>query len=265
MTTHPARATIARLATAAEGGVITLDGAARTLHVDRRAASRRLSSLTRAGWVSRLRRGVYAIRPLDAMPGVELAAEDPWAVAGHVFAPCYVGGWTAAGHWELTEQLFRSTFVVTARHVRKADVTVGGAAFRLAHGSIVGGLKTVWRSGTPVKVSSIERTLVDASRDPSWVGGGRHLVEIFRSAVADDKVSETALRKELELAGTGAALGRIGLLTDRYWPAAISVLRYAVAHRGTGYARFDPGVAGRGRLKRRWGIWTNVSLPETPV
>ena len=262
MPTDSARATIARLASAAEGGIVTLAGAASALHLSRRAATRRLSALVRAGWVSRIRRGVYAIRPLDAMPGVELAVEDAWALAARVFAPCYIGGWTAAGYWELTEQLFRSTFVVTANHVRKSDVVVGRSAFRLARGAMRTGLRTVWRSGAPVKVSGVERTLVDACRDPLWVGGGRHLAEIFLAAIADGKLGEAALLKELHHAGTGAALGRAGLLTERYWPAATSVLKYALAHRGTGYARFDPAVAGRGRLKRRWGVWINVSLPE---
>ncbi len=261
-TTTPARATVAKLATSAEGGLITLDRAAHALHLGKRATTRRLSALARAGWVSRVRRGVYAIRPLDAMPGVDLAAEDAWALAARVFAPCYVGGWTAAGHWELTEQLFRSTFVVTAKHVRKSDIVVGRSAFHLTRGAMPTGLKTVWRNGVPVKVSGVERTLVDACRNPSWVGGGRHLAEIFHAAIMDAKVGEAALLKELREAGTGAALGRIGLLCEGYWPGATSVIKYALGHRGTGYVKLDPAVTGRGRLKRRWGVWINVSLPE---
>lgn len=261
-TTTPTRATIAKLAAASEGGMITLDTAAHALHLHKRAATRRLSALARGGWVSRVRRGVYAIRPLDAMPGVELAAEDAWALAMRVFGPCYIGGWTAAGHWELTEQLFRSTFVVTAKHVRKSDIVIGRSAFRVAHGSIPPGLKTVWRSGAPVKVSGVERTLVDGCRNPSWVGGGRHLAEIFRAAITDGNVGEAALLKELRHAATGAALGRIGVLCERYWPGATSVTKYALAHRGAGYVKFDPAVTGRGRLTRRWGVWINVSLPE---
>jgi predicted transcriptional regulator of viral defense system len=232
------------------------------LAIDRRAASRRLGNLARAGWLSRIRRAVYAVRPLDAMPGVGLAEEDAWALGARLFAPCYVGGWTAAGHWGLTEQLFRSTFIVTAKHVRKSDTIVGRSAFRLGHGEVPGRLKTVWRSGAPVKVSSVERTIVDACGNPAWVGGGRHLAEIFRAAVADGKLSAPHLLAELRHVATGAALGRAGLLTERYWPGAVSVIKYAVANRGAGYVRFDPAVNGRGRLKRRWGLWVNVSLPE---
>ena len=260
--TTPARATVAKLATAAEGGLVTLDTAAHLLHLDKRSASRRLSALRRTGWVSRVRRGVYAIRPLDATPGVELAAEDAWALAARVFAPCYIGGWTAAGHWQLTEQLFRSTFVVAAKHVRKSDIVVGRSAFHLTRSAMPTGLKTVWRNRVPVKVSGVERTLVDACRDPSWVGGGRHLAEIFHAAITDGKLGEAVLLKELREAGTGAALGRIGVLCERYWPGATSVIKHALGHRGTGYAKFDPAVTRRGRLKRRWGVWINVSLPE---
>lgn len=263
MPTASARTTIAKLASAAEGNIVTLDGAAKALGVDRRRASSRLSDLARAGWLSRIRRGVYAVRPLEAMPGVGLADEDAWAVAARVFGPCYVGGWTAAGYWDLTEQLFRSTFVVTGKHVRKSDVTVGRTAFHLARGAMPARLKTVWRTGTPVKVSSVERTIVDACRNPGWVGGGRHLAEIFRTATLDGKLDELSVLKELRDIATGAALGRAGLLAERYWPAAKSLIKYAAGHRGTGYVRFDPKVAGRGRLKRRWGVWVNVSLPDS--
>jgi len=264
MHSSPARVAIAKLAAAAEGGVLTLDAAATALGTDHRATTRRLGALIRAGWISRVRRGVFTIRPLEAAPGVELAEEDSWALAARIFAPCYIGGWTAAGHWNLTEQLFRSTFVITRRPVRRSDVVVGSTAFHLARQmrKSTSGLTTVWRGNAKVNVSGIERTVIDACVNPSWVGGGRHLVEIFRSAVADNRTTPATLLREMRAGMTGAAFGRLCFLTEQYWPSAVSVAEYARAHRGTGYVRFDPSVPGRGRLSRRWGLWLNVTLPD---
>ena len=263
MPREPARSVIARLARPAEGGIITLDAAARALQKDRRATTRRLGALVRSGWLSRVQRGVYAIRPLEARPGVAIAEEDPWIVASRVFAPCYIAGWTAAGHWELTEQLFRSTFVATGRPVRRSDVVVGSSAFHLARRSRAGGagLTTVWRGRARVSVSGVERTLVEAFVNPSWVGGVRHLTDIYRAAIADSRLDPAKLIRELRRGATGAALGRLGLLCERYWPTASRVLRYARVHRGSGYVRLDPAVTPRGRLVRRWGVWVNVTLP----
>ncbi|MEP6730677.1 MAG: hypothetical protein ABJE10_08560 [bacterium] len=59
-------------------------------------------------------------------------------------------------------------------------------------------------------------------------------------------------------APTGAALGRLAVLVDRYWPSAIDVTAYVAEHRGTGYVRFDPDVKDNGSLNTRWGVWLNV-------
>lgn len=46
---------------------------------------------------------------------------DAWAVLARAFAPCYVGGWSAAGHGGLTEQLFTATVVFTTRDARPRE------------------------------------------------------------------------------------------------------------------------------------------------
>lgn len=93
-------------------------------------------------------------------------------------------------------------------------------------------------------------------------GGGRHLIDIFRAAIADKRIDPPKLLHELRAGVSGAALGRISLLVETFSPDAVSVAGFARAHRGTGVVRFDPSVRGRGRLVRRWGIWLNVTLPK---
>jgi predicted transcriptional regulator of viral defense system len=217
-----------------------------------------------AGWLSRVRRGVFAIKPLDSAPEVAVAEEDPWALAKQVFGPCYIGGWSAASHWNLTEQLFRVTLVVTVAPVRRSNVTVGSSSFRVVRQtrSDASGLVTVWHGRARLQVSGPERTVVDACVTPNWIGGGRSLIGVFRSAVETGRLSAERLVAELSHKTSGAALGRLGYLVERYWPEADEVLQLARKKRGTGYVRFDPAVAANGRLVRRWGLWLNVSFPE---
>lgn len=207
------RRIIAKVASAAVGGVITLAAAAAALGGSRLEASRRMSALVRGGWLSRVRRGVYSIRPLDAAPGTSLAEEDPWTLAARVFEPCYIGGWTAAGHWNLTEQLYRATMVVTERRVRRPDVTIGSSAYHVARESRKrsNGLSPVWRNNSRLLVSSVERTIVDGCAHPGWVGGGGQLIAIFRSAVADARITAESILSVAAEAPTGAALGRLAV------------------------------------------------------
>lgn len=259
------RSTIAKLVRASSGGILTLDAAVEALEADRYSASRRMSALIRAGWLSRVRRAVYSIRPLDASPETSVAEEDPWIVAMSVFAPCYISGWSAAGYWHLTEQLFRATMVVTKRHVRRSDVTIGSSAFHVARESWrnTKRIETVWRADSRVLVASVERTIVDACAHPDWVGGGRQLISIFRAAVEDHLVTRDALLASAHGAPTGAALGRLAVLVERYLPDASNVIAFAAKHRGAGYVRFDPAIKKNGALNTRWGVWLNVSFGDT--
>lgn len=254
------RGVVAKIASAASGGVITLGAAASALGSSRFETSRRMSALVGRGWLSRVRRGVYSIRPLDAAPGTALADEDPWIIAARVFEPCYIGGWTAAGYWGLTEQLYRATMVVTERRIRRADVTIGSSVYHVARESHKrsNGLSHVWRNNSRLLVSSVERTIVDACAHPGWVGGGGQLIAIFRSAVDDARITAESMLSVVTEAPTGAALGRLAVLVDRYWPSAIDVTAYVAEHRGTGYVRFDPDVKDNGSLNTRWGVWLNV-------
>src|SRR5215831_10401610 len=78
-------------------------GAAVALDLDVERTRPLLAYLARRGWLSRVRRGLYVAVPLDARRPGEWV-EDPWVVAERIFSPCYVGGWSACQHWDLTEQ-----------------------------------------------------------------------------------------------------------------------------------------------------------------
>lgn len=227
-----------------------------------RAAAIRLARLVRSGWLARVQRGLYYVPALDAGPSI--AAEDPWVLAATLFDPCYIGGWTAAEHWELTEQIFRSTFVVTAANIRRRTRTSLGAEFRLVRvaRARLDGVGSVWRGTTRVRVSSAERTLVDGLRDPSWLGGLRHLTDTLKAYRDSARGSAHKLESELGQHGNGAAWKRAGFLAERLWPEAEGLVEAALARRSRGVIKLDPAVRARSRMSRRWGLWVNVSVGQ---
>lgn len=104
---------------------------------------------------------------------------DPWILVPTLFGQCYIGGWTAPLHWELTEQLFNETVVFTTRRVVKERVTAQGAVFLLHNISEnrLFGLKTFWRGSAKVSVSDPARTLLDLLAMPGSGGGIDHVAE----------------------------------------------------------------------------------------
>ncbi len=92
------------------GPTFTVGEAAAILEIPRKPTAKMLARWVTQGWLKRLQRGRYMPVPLEADPD-GMVLEDPWMLAATAFAPCYVGGWSAAEHWGLTEQLFRTLVV----------------------------------------------------------------------------------------------------------------------------------------------------------
>lgn len=250
-----------RLSRVARAGVVPVERAAEAWGAPTREAALRLARLRRGGWVRHVRRGVYYLPSLD-VGGAEVVAEDSWVLADELFAPCYIGGWTAAGHWGLTEQLFRTTFVVTAATVRSSEMEALGTPFRLAivPADRLSGCVEAWRGSTRVNVSSPERTLVDAFRHPDWVGGVRHLAEILLTYSGLGADAEDRLVGELERYGNGAAHKRAGYIAEMVWPEAVGLIEAARGGVTTGVIKLDPAIARRGRMVKRWGLWINATI-----
>ena len=99
----------ARLAEVLRGAkeVVSIEIAAQTLGVDRRSAAKLLSRWRGQGWLRRIGPGLYVPVPLD-LASSEQVVEDPWVLVPALFGASYIGGWTAAHHWDLTEQIGRA-------------------------------------------------------------------------------------------------------------------------------------------------------------
>ena len=133
-----------------------------------------LAYLAERGWLLRVCRGLYAPIPLDAIDP-SAWREDPWVIASKLFGPhCYVGGWTACEHWDLTEQIFRETVVVTTKRVRGKEADIQGFPFRIRRTTPrkAFGTKAAWQDQTRVYVSDPSRTVIDVLDDPTLGGGG---------------------------------------------------------------------------------------------
>lgn len=259
------KAQIAKLSRASKGGLITVEAAATALHLPASVASARLSRLGRSGWARRVRRGLYLILPLEAEPNKSATNDDPWVLARELFSPCYIGGWSAAEHWGLTEQLFRSTLVVTAAPTRSKEVSFLGNTFRLFRvqpARLGDGVVTVWRGAERVDVSSAERTLIDCLNAPELCGGSRHLAQILREYGDSDKKDLKRLLAVARTSASGAAWKRLGYLAEGLWPDEGTVPSVAKRHLSAGLARLDPTISKRGRLLKRWRLWVNVNVDE---
>jgi predicted transcriptional regulator of viral defense system len=258
---------IVRLARASRGSLVTVERARRALGLSPRATTVRLSRLAQAGWLRRVRRGLYLVLPLEARSELATTVEDPWILAEELFTPCYVGGWSAAEHWGLTEQIFRSVFVVTAGPVRRRSVTFAGVEFRVVRTSArrVKAAGAVWRGAERVAASDRERTLADGLSSPEWVGGVRHLAGMLATYRASRDWNPAALLRAVRALRRGSAMKRLGYLAEVLWPADIEIPKAALQARSAGLVKLDPAIRSVGRISNRWGLRVNASIEQPAV
>ncbi len=261
---NPDRAVIAKLARASRGGLVSVADAAAALEESRSRAARKLASLANRGWAERAKRGLYLVRPLEVAPGERTVAEDPWIVADEVFAPCYIGGWSGAEYWNLTEQIFRPILVVTAANVRGQYEDLLGHTFRLfrvpeSRISALG-VKRVWRGSTQVAVSTPERTIADCLRNPELCGGIRHVADVMGEYGRREDRDFDELGDVMAEVATGAAWKRFGYLAELLWPETAGLADRARKNLTKGNAQLDPAVDRKGDLLTRWRLWINVPV-----
>jgi predicted transcriptional regulator of viral defense system len=167
----------------------------------------------------------------------------------------YRGGWTAAHHWDLTEQLFNQTLVFTTRRIRSRHVVAQGTTFVLHHieQPRLFALKRVWRQTTRVNVSDPARTLVDMLAMPDTGGGIDHVADCLAEFLKGTAADRALLIRYAIQFGNGAVFKRLGFLAETRFhdDALASACR---EHLTQGYARLDPARPCT-KLVTAWRLW----------
>jgi predicted transcriptional regulator of viral defense system len=220
-----------------------------------------LSRWTEQGWLRRVGRGAYVPVSLDAL-GAERVLDDPWVLVPALYAPCYIGGRTAAEHWDLTEQIFKDIVVVTAQLIRERQQLRHGALFTLKHlrQDKIFGTKPVWRHQTKVPVSDVHRTIVDMLDEPSLGGGIQHVSDCLGTYLARADRDDHRLIEYADRLGNGAVFKRLGFLAERH-PEGSKLAELCLPKLTTGNAKLDPALDCP-RLIAKWRIripqiWAN--------
>ena len=227
-------------------GTLSPAMAAEVLSLSNTEAAKLLSRWTAQGWLQRVKRGIYVPIPLES-ERADAAPEDAWVIAEAAFAPCYICGWSAAEHWGLTEQVFRTVLVSTTRRPRDREPELGGISFRLrtANEKTFFGLKTIWRGRTRVKVSDPSRTIVDLLSDPSLGGGLRSSVDMLQNYLASNEHRDIGkLMAHTEALGVGAVFKRLGFLLERYASEEQKAIEQCAGSLTKGYTQLDPALPG---------------------
>lgn len=240
------------------GDVFNVAQAAAILKLNKTAAAKRLARWTEQGWLRRVAQGVYVPAGIDTL-FCDQVISDPWVLPPALFAPCYIGGRTAAEYWDLTEQIFNDIVVMTTQQVRKKRPSHQGVTFSLKHikDCKLFGTRTIWRENSQVLISDPHKTMIDMLDDPAIGGGIQHVADCLKIYLDRPDRCDDLLMDYAKRLNNGAVFKRLGFLLES--ETGTGSLQTLCAQRLTqGNAKLDPGIA-HGKIVSRW----HLVVPQT--
>lgn len=239
---------------------VTPSDAVEALGLDAGAAAKKLARWAEDGWLRRVRRGLYIGVPVDAANPAAWS-EDALVVAAEVWSPCYFTGWTAASHWALTEQVFRTTVLKTPERVRTSPVRLLDHDYAVVHvgeDSLAWGLSTEWREDIRLRFADPARAVVDILDTPRLGGGIRHGAEVLMAYL--DEQDPARLVEYGHRLGNRAVFKRLGYLIETLGLDLPDIVRDCRKRISSGISALDPDGPDGGRRAGRWGLRVNVAV-----
>ncbi len=244
-------------------GTISVGEVARILNVASTDAAKMLSRWSKKGWMSRIRRGLYISVPLESRTA-DVPLEDPWLIADRLFSPCYIGGWSAAEYYDLTEQIFSTIMAMTLQKPRDRRPIIKGTEFMLRTISekAMFGLKPVWRGQVKMSVSDPTRTILDMLIDPVLGGGIRSVKDMFINYLGSEKNNPDLLIEYADRLGNGSVFKRLGFLLEKIAPDETKIIEQCRKRLTAGNAKLDPKL-NNSKLITRWRLWVPENWKKT--
>lgn len=220
--------------------------------------------LAKAGWVVRLRKGLYAIA--STVPGVSPAHEFEIAMA--LVEPAAISHWSALHYHGLTEQAPRKVFVLTTNETEiprirgaKGKTVTGEYPIRDTSFRFIRikpekffGIEKIWIGEARVNITDPERTLLDGISMPQYCGDFGEVLHAFEVRGKDlqlQRIIDYALRLDTATAKRlGWILERQGIPMDQLQSLADVSIK--------GFRTLDPTGPRKGPYDQHWKIQENL-------
>jgi predicted transcriptional regulator of viral defense system len=218
--------------------------------------------LVNRGVVTRLKPGLFILVPFELGKETEYIG-NPFVVAREIMGgkEYFLSHATAMEiHGGITQpQLV--VYITTLKPRR--SITVLGIEFRFIHNQkrYLFGLSDHWvTKQEKVRVSNLERTIIDGLKQPEYCGG---LTEVAKGLwMRHQDVNMNRIISYAIKIGVGAVIRRLGFLLELYKIGTSEDWKILSLHLTETYVRLDPLLASEGKFLRKWRLQLNVSPEE---
>lgn len=176
-------------------------------------------------------------------------------------------GWTAANHWSLSDQVFRTTVLKTTARVRASSVRLLDHEYLItsvAEAAMGWGLSSQWRSESKLRFADPARTVTDIFDSPRLIGGMRHGAEVLGADL--DEHNPAKLIDYGDRWGNRAVFKRLGYCVEALGIDLPDLVRACRERLSAGVSMLEPDGPSAGRIVTRWNVRVNVTIgPEEPA
>jgi predicted transcriptional regulator of viral defense system len=232
------------------------------LHLDRFASSSFIRKLVDRGIVTRLKSGLFILIPFELGKESEYTG-NPLVVAREIMsAKGYYLSYATA--MEIHGMVTQPQLVVYVTSLKpRRPVKVYGMEFRFihSHSKYFFGLFEHWvTKQEKVKVSNLERTIIDCLRQPEYCGGISEVAKGFwlkHESMNINRLIEYAVKMN-----AGSVIRRLGYLMEFYKIGRSKTLGILRGHLTETYVRLDTILPPEGKYLRKWRLQLNISPEE---
>jgi predicted transcriptional regulator of viral defense system len=231
-------------------------------HLQAKSARNLIAALVRRGIATRLKPGLFILVPFELGREREYLG-DPYVVARELAdtPDYYLSHVSAMTLHQMVTQPQLAVFVTSPKAIRPRMVL--GTEFRFVRCKArdMFGIVEHWATKTErVRVSDLERTVIDGLKQPEHCGGITEVAKGFwmrRESLDTRKLVDYALRLDV-----GAVVRRLGFLLEVFEVAAPAELDRLHARMTSTYAVLDPVMPAEGPYQARWRLRVNVEPDE---
>ena len=232
------------------------------LRVDEVSSRSFVRKLVNRGVVTRLKPGLFILVPFELGKKADYIG-NPFVVAREIMSgkDYFLSHATAMEiHGGITQpQLI--VYVTTLKSRR--SITTMGIEFRFIHNQkkYFFGIDDHWATKQEkVKVSDLERTIIDGLKQPEYCGG---LTEVAKGLwMRHQDINVNRLISYAIKINVGAVIRRLGFLLELYKIGTSEDWEVLSSHLTETYVRLDSFLPSEGKFLRKWRLQLNVSPEE---
>lgn len=219
-------------------------------------------TLVERGLVTRLKPGLFILVPFEMGKDKEFAG-DPYLVASVLAGgkSYYLSHGTAMEIHQMVTQPQLVVYVSTSERLQSRLIMGTEFRFITCKKKSFFGIIDYWATKQKtVKVSDIERTVIDGLRQPEYCGGLTEVAKglwMQRESVSPERLMRYSIRLNV-----GAVMRRLGFLLELYEMGTDKIIGALRERLTNSYVLLDPVLPGQGKYLHRWRLRLNVEPDE---